>query len=339
MRGKRKHQSMLFFYNSILAFDIADALFPRTMRKIAMYKLNSCNHWSEDSVWLMPGVTSRARKMLYYVQEAGDFTVFSDYYTEREGLNSFLAAYTVSGMGRLRYRGKEFVLEPGSLFFLNCMECQRYENASGEPWHFLWFHFNGCSSHAYFEEFINGGSPVFCPGAFSCEEEGAFRGSFLQSSDSVLQMEKMFRDILSCCMESAFRAELLVSHKIESILTWVLFGCRKGFFSDGLSASMENIRKYLDRHFNEKVTLGQLAMEFALNKYTLQKEFKKATGFTPTEYLIACRIGYAKELLRCSELGICEISCRAGMENVSHFINLFKKSEGMTPGSYRKLWK
>ena len=35
---------------------------------------------------------------------------------------------------------------------------------------------------------------------------------------------------------------------------------------------------------------------------------------------------------------ISEIASNVGIEYVGHFIELFKKSEGMTPGLYRKHW-
>ena len=125
-----------------------------------MYRQKSCNHWSEDSVWRMPYTTPQAKKMLYYIQEAGDFTAYSQYYTERENLNSFLIVYTLSGDGKLLYRKNEYPLRAGSVFFINCMDYQLYQNDSKYPWHFLWIHFNGCSSLAYFEEFMKGGTPV-----------------------------------------------------------------------------------------------------------------------------------------------------------------------------------
>ena len=62
-------------------------------------------------------------------------------------------------------------------------------------------------------------------------------------------------------------------------------------------------------------------------------------GITINEYLILTRISYAKELLKYTSLPVSEITFEVGMNNVTHFINLFKAREGCTPLVYRKRWK
>ena len=62
-------------------------------------------------------------------------------------------------------------------------------------------------------------------------------------------------------------------------------------------------------------------------------------GITVQDYLINTRITYAKELLKYTNMPVGEIAFACGMHNVSHFINLFKARESMTPLSYRRHWK
>ena len=50
------------------------------------------------------------------------------------------------------------------------------------------------------------------------------------------------------------------------------------------------------------------------------------------------RINHAKELLRSTDLTINEVADEVGFHNPGHFINLFKRSLGMTPGMYRSFW-
>lgn len=305
-----------------------------------MYRQESCNHWSEDSVWLMPPVAPQAKKMLYYIQEAGDFTAYSRYYTERESLDSFLIVYTISGTGKLLYRKNEYLLKPGSVFFINCMDYQLYQSVLGEPWHFLWIHFNGRTALAYFEEFIKGGSPVLYAEELCDETElwgNAFPGKAHQKEYVI---EPLLKNILNSCGDMKFQTQILVSHTIETILTLLLSAsCGKRMSACGASVRIEEMMKFIDRHHGEKITLDVLAAEFAQNKYTLQKEFKKATGLTPAAYTLACRMNHARELLRYSEMTVNEIAYAVGMDHVSHFINMFKKSENVTPGNFRRLWR
>lgn len=225
-----------------------------------MYTEKSYNHWSEDSTWLTPNISPSAKNMLYYIQEAGDFTTYSKYYTERENLNSFLIVYTLSGNGRLHYRDNDYLLNPGSAFFINCMDYQFYQNISELPWHILWIHFNGCSSLAYFEEFIKNGSPVI-------------------SITERAKIEEPLRAIYRYYRDMDYQTELLVSHAIETILTELLLASYRSRLPDNRDSSrVNNIMKYIDQHFAEKITLDDLSARFAQNKYSLQKEFKKNSG-------------------------------------------------------------
>ena len=45
--------------------------------------------WTDDSIRFINTATPKARQTFFYVQEAGDFSTFPPYFTERENLNSF----------------------------------------------------------------------------------------------------------------------------------------------------------------------------------------------------------------------------------------------------------
>ena len=95
----------------------------------------------------------------------------------------------------------------------------------------------------------------------------------------------------------------------------------------------------IEHNFKSDISLQSLAQKHNIDKFHLAKEFKKYTGSTVVEYIITNRLAYAKELLKYSDLPISEIAFKIGMHNVSHFINLFKFRENMTPLAFRKQWK
>lgn len=94
----------------------------------------------------------------------------------------------------------------------------------------------------------------------------------------------------------------------------------------------------MSKNFRQPLTLEVLSKQAKMNKFYFLRQFKQYTGFTPHSYLIMIRIFEAKRLLRFSDMTISEIAAGVGIEHVGHFIDLFKKSEGMTPGIYRKHW-
>ena len=57
------------------------------------------------------------------------------------------------------------------------------------------------------------------------------------------------------------------------------------------------IISYLHTHYQEELTLDELAKRFYTNKYSLCALFREATGSSPNQYLIQCRLQKAMELL------------------------------------------
>ena len=63
--------------------------------------------------------------------------------------------------------------------------------------------------------------------------------------------------------------------------------------------------------------------------------FRQATGQTPHQYVIRCRIERAKRLLRETEWPIIEIGHHVGFTDQSYFTAVFRKHVTTTPNAYR----
>lgn len=96
------------------------------------------------------------------------------------------------------------------------------------------------------------------------------------------------------------------------------------------------ITEYMGRHYDEQLTLENLADICHGSPYHLQKTFKRVLGISPVEYLQQIRITKAKELLTNTNKPLVEIGSTIGMHNIPYFITLFKKITGNTPNQYRK---
>ena len=94
------------------------------------------------------------------------------------------------------------------------------------------------------------------------------------------------------------------------------------------------IKRYLDSNYSENITLDHLSALSHLNKYYLSHEFTKYYGISPMNYLSRKRIDVCKELLENTDYGISDIAHLVGFSSQS-----FRKSCGMTAGTYRKLKK
>lgn len=99
------------------------------------------------------------------------------------------------------------------------------------------------------------------------------------------------------------------------------------------------IKRYLDSNYSENITLDHLSALSHLNKYYLSHEFTKYYGISPMNYLSRKRIDVCKELLENTDYGISDIAHLVGFSSQSYLSQSFRKSCGMTPGTYRKLKK
>lgn len=95
-------------------------------------------------------------------------------------------------------------------------------------------------------------------------------------------------------------------------------------------------QRYLDTHFNERITLQALADHLHVSVYHLSHEFTARIGRSPIAYLNRRRIDQAKLMLKSTSYPVYEIADRVGFENMPNFNHLFKRSTGMTPTQYRE---
>ena len=69
---------------------------------------------------------------------------------------------------------------------------------------------------------------------------------------------------------------------------------------------------------------------------SFKRRFRKATGYTPIDYVQEIRLSRAKHLLEQTSKAIDAIAGDVGYENPAYFRRLFKRKVGITPGAYRR---
>ena len=106
----------------------------------------------------------------------------------------------------------------------------------------------------------------------------------------------------------------------------------------GISANPQcaSVKRYMDLHFKEPLTLEQLAAEAHINKYYLAHAFKKEYGVSPINYLISRRIEESKHLLSETDLTMSQIARILGFSSPSYFSQVFRKTQGTSPLDYRR---
>jgi AraC family transcriptional regulator of arabinose operon len=84
------------------------------------------------------------------------------------------------------------------------------------------------------------------------------------------------------------------------------------------------------------VHTDELAAEAGMTPRSFRRRFTQEVGQSPRNYVIACRIGHAKDMLGRTELPIKQIAQQLGYNDVYFFTRQFKKVTGVAPSAYRK---
>jgi AraC-like DNA-binding protein len=96
------------------------------------------------------------------------------------------------------------------------------------------------------------------------------------------------------------------------------------------------VLQYIHEHLTEKIAVDTLSRKAYLSRNLFFKWFKEQFGLTPLEYITRERIRLARQLLADQHHSISEVSFQCGFSDVNYFTRIFHRSEGITPGAYRR---
>lgn len=113
--------------------------------------------------------------------------------------------------------------------------------------------------------------------------------------------------------------------------------------SDALSAQQGreqhiifDIARYVDQHYNEDLSLQDMAQRFYVSREYISRKFKQQFGINLSDYWTGIRIEKAKRLLLNPHLRIAQVGEMVGYQDEKYFSKVFKKVEGVSPNTYRK---
>ena len=93
---------------------------------------------------------------------------------------------------------------------------------------------------------------------------------------------------------------------------------------------------YIVENYSQKIKINELADYVGVNRSYLASSFKKATGYSPQEYLLSIRMERAKSLLETTDLPVNTISNSVGYSDQLAFSRMFKRYAGVSPTTYRE---
>ena len=260
-----------------------------------------------------------AKTNLLYLQEAGYLKSLKSHISKRENLNSYLFLIVLSGKGKFTYQKQEYHLAPKTCLLIDCNHSYSHQSSEEEPWELMWIHFNGNIISPYL----------------------TYYNTLVPSLLFHVENYTDFTTIIEQCMQLSSKKDLTSEFFIHKTITDLLTLCISRNQKETVDTSTEKLReikKYIDQNFMDDISLSDIAERFFISKYHLAREFKELYGMTVGNHITACRITYAKTLLRFTDLKIEEIARKCGIGDTNYFTKVFKKLEGTTPKVYRKQW-
>ncbi len=161
------------------------------------------------------------------------------------------------------------------------------------------------------------------------EEKGIYSsgGAFSYLNLILHLIEKYVGREMSILSAKVFAIELERKHQSP----FMIFQGQKGHADDEVKSAQE----FIEKHYQDKISIDQLADMFAVGKRSFERRFKKATSNSVAEYIHRVKIEAAKKELEVGAKNVNEIMYEVGYSDNKNFRTLFKKFTGLSPMAYR----
>lgn len=153
------------------------------------------------------------------------------------------------------------------------------------------------------------------------------------SDTLILGFESLFREFIArdCCFNQSSAARLTaicveIKRRADKSLTGG---------ASGMDGRIYRSLMYIHKNYNASLSVEYLARLEHLSVSRFRVLFKKATGLSPLEYLVALRINHSRELILQTDLSMKEIACAVGYPDQLYFSQIFRDRTGMTPTAYK----
>ena len=99
--------------------------------------------------------------------------------------------------------------------------------------------------------------------------------------------------------------------------------------------AIKQAQLFIEGNISKKLSVAQLASQYAISRRNFVRRFKKATQNTPSEYIQRVKIEAAKRSFESTPQNVNEVMYQVGYADEKAFRTLFKKYVGLSPAAYR----
>ncbi|WP_419955357.1 helix-turn-helix domain-containing protein [Neobacillus niacini] len=157
------------------------------------------------------------------------------------------------------------------------------------------------------------------------------------------EMISSIRKLLANVMISYYRQDESYRIEVKSYICQMLLILIRGFKEEGSVTEkmdigdlrLSQIIDYMEKNYDQMITLEGIAKEFYLSTGYLSRYFKNKTGMGFSRFLMNIRLKHSMKDLLYTTDSISQIAMNNGFPNTKSFSTLFKEVYGMTPHVYR----
>ena len=121
----------------------------------------------------------------------------------------------------------------------------------------------------------------------------------------------------------------------DSQLSFTIFQGQKDHRDD----QIKEAQVYIEKNYQDKITVDQLASMLAISRRAFERRFKKATANTVNEYIQRVKMEAAKMSLESSRENVNEVMYKVGYNDTKAFRTTFKRITGLSPLEYRNKYR
>lgn len=267
---------------------------------------------------IFPVLTDADQRLPFYMTSAGEWDNQEEV-TREQGFPDVQWIQCMGGRGELWIGDRCFTIGEGQGMLLFPNFPHRYY-AAVEPWSVRWVSFNG----------------HYAEGLLSSLQFTQSQMLYLSNPSAIL--EKLYEAAVKLNSKNPLKGLDCSSLVYEIMLDLYKYSSpSEARFKHQDYDQMFPIFNYIENHYNQVITLQQLADQISVTPQHTCLLFQQTMGIRPFEYITKFRMRKAKEmLLQHIHMTVGEISHHVGFEHASYFIKLFKSHEGTTPANFRK---
>ncbi|MEP3371938.1 MAG: AraC family transcriptional regulator [Maribacter dokdonensis] len=134
--------------------------------------------------------------------------------------------------------------------------------------------------------------------------------------------------------------ELLFKVKFEELLLNLVLNDKDNVFKDFLinlnKKTTYRLNEFMEGNFTRNLKVEDFAYLNGMSLSSFKRNFEKVFYSSPAKWLKEKRVEKAEFLLQTSDKNVSEVAMEVGFENPSHFIQVFKHRNGVTPKKFQK---